>query len=381
MRNFKQKLTQNLLNIPGWRTNRKIVVIESDDWGSIRMPSLDVYNTLIKKGIRVDKQSYNRYDSLASGEDLSALFDVLSSVKDKNGNSAIITANTIVGNPDFNKISHSDFREYHYENFTETLQRYPKHTNSFQLWQEGMRSGIFRAQFHGREHLNVHRWLRALQNNVGNIRMAFDFRMFDLSTSMKISENSFMEALNLESKEELNFQKNSIREGLKIFEEIFGYKSKTFIAPCYTWSNELNETLLESGVQTFQGSWLQFEPVEGKEHKFNKKFHFIGQKNNLGQSYLVRNAIFEPSENEAFDWKGDVFQRANIIFRWGKPLILGSHRVNYIGFIDEKNRSRNLRIFKQLLDSLVNRWPDLEFMSSDQLSNLINKYKIYICVE
>lgn len=26
-------LAHNLLNIPGWHTNRKIVVIESDDWG------------------------------------------------------------------------------------------------------------------------------------------------------------------------------------------------------------------------------------------------------------------------------------------------------------------------------------------------------------
>ena len=40
---LKQTITHNLLNIPGWRTKRHIVVIESDDWGSIRMPSKDVY--------------------------------------------------------------------------------------------------------------------------------------------------------------------------------------------------------------------------------------------------------------------------------------------------------------------------------------------------
>lgn len=33
--NLKQTITHNLLNIPGWHTNRKIVVIESDDWASI----------------------------------------------------------------------------------------------------------------------------------------------------------------------------------------------------------------------------------------------------------------------------------------------------------------------------------------------------------
>ncbi|NTW32234.1 MAG: hypothetical protein HGB12_06370 [Bacteroidetes bacterium] len=33
-------------NIPGWRTDRKILVIESDDWGSIRMPSKETYSGL-----------------------------------------------------------------------------------------------------------------------------------------------------------------------------------------------------------------------------------------------------------------------------------------------------------------------------------------------
>ena len=30
--NFKQTLTNTLLNLPGWHTRRKIVVIESDDF-------------------------------------------------------------------------------------------------------------------------------------------------------------------------------------------------------------------------------------------------------------------------------------------------------------------------------------------------------------
>ena len=43
---LKSLLTVHASNIPGWRTKRKIVVIESDDWGSIRMPSLKVFETL-----------------------------------------------------------------------------------------------------------------------------------------------------------------------------------------------------------------------------------------------------------------------------------------------------------------------------------------------
>jgi hypothetical protein len=362
---------RNLLHLPGWHINRKIVVIESDDWGSIRMPSKQVYQDLLDKGIAVNNLSYNRYDSLASETDLSALFDVLHSVKDKNGRPAVITANTIVANPDFDKIRASGFSQYFYEPFTETLKRYPEHQKSFEIWKQGINAGVFKPQFHGREHLNVKRWLRALREDIGHVRLAFDYQMFDLSTDTSISQNSFMEALNFEDKKELEFQKTAIIEGTMLFERILGYRSISFIAPCYTWSNEINATLKDAGIQCFQGSWFQFEPVEGVDHKFRKVFHYTGQRNKLGQIYLVRNAAFEPSDAPDFDWTHDILSRAKIAFRLGKPLIIGSHRINYIGFIDQLNRKRNLPKLKNLLLELLKQWPDIEFMSSDELCNLI----------
>src|SRR5690554_564768 len=103
---------KNLSNIPGWRTKRKIVVFESDDWGSIRMSSNEARKSLLAKGIIKNKGAadrYNRYDTLASSEDLEALFDVLSKVKDSQGNHAKFTALSLVANPDFEKIKNSDF--------------------------------------------------------------------------------------------------------------------------------------------------------------------------------------------------------------------------------------------------------------------------------
>jgi len=98
-----QSLKSQLTNIPGWRTKRKIVVIESDDWGSMRMPSRVVYEKLLKTGIRVDKCHYCSNDSLETEQDLSLLFEVLTTVKDKFNNPAVITANTLVANLDLFK--------------------------------------------------------------------------------------------------------------------------------------------------------------------------------------------------------------------------------------------------------------------------------------
>ncbi|HAH58802.1 MAG TPA: hypothetical protein DCL86_11695 [Bacteroidales bacterium] len=105
----KSIITRNLLNIPGWRTKRKIVVIESDDWGSIRMDSPEAYRHFLSLGYPVDQCPYNRYDMLESNTDLEMLFEVLDSVRDIHGRPAMLTANSLVANPDFEKIEADNF--------------------------------------------------------------------------------------------------------------------------------------------------------------------------------------------------------------------------------------------------------------------------------
>ena len=60
------------------------------------MPSPEVYKKCLRAGYPVDKIVYERYDSLASEEDLEMLFDLLSSYKDARGNHPLITANCLV---------------------------------------------------------------------------------------------------------------------------------------------------------------------------------------------------------------------------------------------------------------------------------------------
>ena len=43
---FTQNLKNVYMNFRGNTTNRKIVAFESDDWGSVRMQSLDAFNFL-----------------------------------------------------------------------------------------------------------------------------------------------------------------------------------------------------------------------------------------------------------------------------------------------------------------------------------------------
>ena len=368
---FKQTITHNLLNIPGWHTNRKIVVIESDDWGSIRMPSREVYEEFLRRGVRVDKDPYCRYDCLATADDLSALFDVLTSVKDKNGRHAVITADTVVANPVFEKIKESGFREYFYEPFTETLKRSPLHEGTFELWKQGMDAGIFHPQLHGREHLNVKKWLRTLQSGEEVTRLAFDLGTFGLTSAVDARiKNNYMGAFNSGLDEDIKEYDTIITEGQQLFEQLFGHKSESFIATTYTWNPKIEESLKRNGVKYLQGMVHQHIPLDDDTTFSWKKDNFCGRKSDAGLIYLMRNCYFEPSQKSAT--AQDCLERVKVAFRWHKPASISMHRLNVIGAIDESNRQRNLADLKWLLKEIMKLYPDVEFMSSDELGTVIS---------
>ena len=120
-----KKILRNISNIPGWSSKRKIIVIESDDWGSIRMSSEESFHKLKQAGIRVHKNHYNTNDALESNKDMEMLMDVLLNHKDASGRNPVITSLNIVANPDFQKIYENQFTRYEYESFTKTCQINP----------------------------------------------------------------------------------------------------------------------------------------------------------------------------------------------------------------------------------------------------------------
>jgi hypothetical protein len=122
--NIKAQLAKHYINLRGWKTKRKIVVIESDDWGSIRMPSKEVVELFKTKNYPLEINKFTLFDGLERQVDLEELFKVLESHKDKNGNNPVVTACSVVANPDFEKIKKSNFKEYFFEQLNETYKLY-----------------------------------------------------------------------------------------------------------------------------------------------------------------------------------------------------------------------------------------------------------------
>ena len=362
-----------ILNNIGWHSNRKIIVIESDDWGSSVMPSLEIYEELLKNGIRVDQNPYTRFDSLASESDLQLLFELLSSFTDKKQNHPVITANTIVANPDYSKIRDNKFQDYFYEPFNKTLLRYPEHRRAFSLMKEGMEQKLFFPQFHGREHLNSKLWVDELRKSDDSyFRIAFNHGIHILPKNNSLDKNKYINSAFYPNNktEELEMFK-SIEEGLSLFKELFGYSSKSFVATGYIWNRNIEKTLNDFGIEYIKGLPIQREPQLGSG-RLHKRIIYTGKRNNYKQVYLVRNIFFEPSIQPNKDWIGDCMRRVAEAFRFGKPAIISTHRINYIGYINQTNRNKNLVLFAELLSLLLKKWPEVEFMNAVDLGDLIS---------
>jgi hypothetical protein len=271
-----KQILNTVYNSLGWKTKRKLVVILSDDWGSIRVPSKESREKLIALGIDMNTNRFNKFDSLESNLDLENLFEVLLHHKDCNGNHPVFTAMTNVANPDFNNIKNNDFRAYFYEPFTESLKRYPNCDKVYEYYKSGIENKIFIPEFHGREHLNVNRWMNALKNNSKNTKIGFENHFFMLAPSdlEKDYKKSFGPAFDTDSIDDVLKHQIIVKEGLEIFKDLFGYSSILFTAPSQIFDKRLEKTLFENGIKLLDVPRLE-QKVNG--NVFNKtKINYIG---------------------------------------------------------------------------------------------------------
>lgn len=359
--NFVNILKTNLKNIQGKRFLKKILIIECDDWGGIRMPSIDVLKKLQNKGLNLENDRFNN-DTLGTTEDLAQLFDILNAIKDQHGRSAVMTPITNVANPDFKKIKQSGFTQYYYEKFTDTLLNYGQGNGVFELWRQGIEAGIFLPELHGREHISVQIWLQKLREGNKDLLFAFDNNfVFLVVPDVHPTVKGFRAEFFFDNETQLPFLKTSIKDAISIFKDIFGYQPKIFVPSNAVFHPIFEDELCASGIRfVYANRSYIYKDENGKTRK---KRIITGQKSRTGITYYTRNCAFEPSSK---GYKGIEYTLMQVAaaFRWGKPAIISTHRVNFVGGINQFNRTSGLKELEMLLKAVTKRWPDVEFMSS-----------------
>ncbi len=378
MRDWIKNGINNYINYKSFKTNKKYVIIESDDWGSLRTKDSKARDALNALHPNIKNDPFTQYDSIASCADLQALFEVLNSVKDRKDNPACITANVCTANPHFKKISDNNFEDFYFEPFTKTLEGYSKDKSIFEVWNEGIKSKLFYPQLHGREHLHALAWLKELQAGQKSLLKAFHYETWSIpytSITNNQRRKNLQAALDhYQLDNEIKFQEKWINDASQIFKDEFGFTSKTFIPPTYKWHSNLNSVFQINGIEALQGIKLQYQPSVKHKSGYNRKLHYTGQVDKGSNLlYLTRNVFFEPSLQQNKDWYSLTLNGVKEAFKKSQPAIIGSHRINFVGRLDENRRDNNLKVLRSILKQITKLYPDVEFVNSSDLTTIIKK--------
>jgi len=375
----KEAVLLNLKNVFGWRTKRKIIVFSVDDYGNVRLDSKKARAEMDKAGMKVASR-FDAYDTLETREDLEMLYETLASVKDQHGNSAVFTPFALPCNINFEALQENKFSVYERELLPDTYQKLAARTpeayeGTWQLWQEGIAKGLLVPEFHGREHLNLKVLEEKLARKDTEVLTALQNRSYTSISNNNYPTIGYTVAFAFWEEEDLQKYPAIIRTGLQDFEQVYGRKSTVFTPPAQQFHPSLEPVIWQNGVQAMD------KPLMGKQHlgkgNYKRQWNTSGYSATTGKVTLVRNVVFEPTQTNNIDWVSHTLKQIEAAFRWNRPAIISSHRVNFCGHVDPENRKKGISTLQKLLKQIVQRWPDVEFMAANELSSLINKSTSY----
>ena len=367
-----QALADLSRNMVGWSTPEKIIVFESDDWGSIRMPSVEIRNKLIENGIPVDQNDFTRLDRLESFTDLDSLIDLLTHFKDESGRNPVITTLNIMGNPDFDGIMNANGQEYFWQPVASTYKEYGEDPDKMKtLWLNGIENGMILPQFHGREHLNVKRWMRGIAAGLPATVLGLNYRITGIQPKESGEERGeYQAAYDIDFPEDIPYVNNILNDGLDAFEKYFGFKSDLFVPTNGPLNQSCYPVLVKKGVRFINSGKLEREPLGNG--KVKRHFRWLGKMDDSGLLFITRNCFFEPcQQGGGGDWVRYCINAIENAFKWNKPAVISSHRLNYIGGLSTSNRDIGLKMLNELFARILQKWPDVSFMSTPQLGQKI----------
>jgi len=346
-----KKIRSRLRSWSQVRFKEPIAIFESDDWGLWRSP-----------GDKTTLESFGEpkiwgYDQLESIDELEAFYRVFEKYTDSEGNRPFAEANFVVSNPDFNATTTGGYKEIILKPITQDSERLTK-------WNEGISRKVFLPQYHGRLHFNYKKMHEALLNDPLS-RKIFEAGIHGGMNNYKDGQWGL-------HSEYLDWTTGAIPEniqqwtlsGLDQFEKAFGYRAKSTVAPQYIFSPEMTGVFSEAGLTCIQGTNMQlYKTTDGTEYKRNLPNGSHHYKSLVG---ISRNVKFEPARGvEGWDTKAAI-KNAKRLIASNIPVIIDSHRINYVGRFSVEGLSKLDQFMSELLKTGV------RFVASFELAEAIS---------
>ena len=366
-------IRNHLKNVPGWRTKNKFVLFSVDDYGSVRVNSLGALDALKAKGV-VSNQRFDKLDALEGREDLRLLFETLSSVQDKNGQPACFSPYSLPCNINFEAIRESDFKTYAYEDVADTFTKLAavqeEYKGAWDMWQYGLDNGYLKPEFHGREHMNVSIFEELLALGNSELKTLINHNSYITIPAHKSYPHGWSAAFAYRQEQEIERFAEIITTGIEAFKRNYGIMPVSFTPPAQHFPPQLDSEILNWGFKAMDRPYRQTRKIS---ETASKSFTHKQEQLENGLIQVVRNVVFEPTDDRGFDWVDYSFKQVEAAFRMHKPANISSHRVNFSGNIDSKNREKGLLALKELLKRITTKWPDVQFISVNELVEEISE--------
>ena len=366
------RIVRELKHLPGWHCSNRYIAFAVDDYGSVRVANAAAVDHL-RKNVPGFGGQMDEFDSVETRQDLESLFETLSRHTDASGRRALITAYSLAANPDFECMRQQ--RVYGYESLAVTFQRLAAedigaYEGTWEMWRQGVTEGLIRPQFHGREHFSVPLIEWKLRHESPDLAANLEVdSMAGLSNVPDLPGVGFTHAFGLHDLSLLKQQREIIADGLRLFEEVFGFPSATFTPPALKLHSDLDGYVGSLGVKSIDKPLFGHQPAGNG--KIRRSVNFLKPPRKGRGGKVVRTLSFEPCSGRKADPVGQALREIETAFRWRKPAIISSHRVNYAGHIDPANRKRGLEHLDRLLAGIRKNWPDAQFVSVDELVDIM----------
>lgn len=365
-----KKAAKGLIAKFGFQTDRRIVVFESDDWGAIRVPDNDALLAFKERFPLIELDHYQSYDGLETVSDVHDLSSLLLSYSETfDLTSPVFTLNFATANPNFQKCVSRDrgCAHFEFEAADVTYRTYDGNNEVLNFVRAGRDKTALHPQLHGREHLNATSWLNH----------AFEDPAVDFARELCMVgvDSAFYKGIDaLNNSNTLVDAGEYIGDGVALFERFFGFRPKSFIPPCYVADKERERIAAGFGINTIQSSLMRNIP-KGAD-AYSRRINIFGRSGFSGLCRLTRNVQFEPSRSMFQSRNIDECVNSAIVeieaaFSRRQPAVICTHRVNYTSRVDDAHREYSLEALSALLQRLASRYPDCEFMTSDQLGEVI----------
>lgn len=357
------------LRLPWWLArephfSEPIVVFQSDDWGQACADNQAAFLRAAPDTLAPGAPAWLT-DARESEADVQALADVLASFEDRTGHPACFTLNCIVEQPDYEAIAAAGFSAY----ASRPVEPVPALLKAAHA---GPGAAVFEPQLHGGEHVAPARWLHLLRARTQDLQRFFDLRV--MPPPGVIARYAGLGAAYLPCPEEPARSGEALphvrrlTRALRTFSSVFGRASRGFVAPNHAWDAAVETALADAGVRYLQACHVHYTSWSGAQDG-QWTPHRCGPARGADLWYQTRSVDFEPAVRP-----GDcdaAISLACLLVRRGIPVVINTHRINYVGLLHPARAAYARERLAQLLGALVSTNPGLRFMGSDEFDRVL----------